>query len=197
MPVYITPFYDSDGLKVDVGEFSKKLAKADAKSILDVAAEMKMQKDKLRSESMYVLAIRLYDLGHKDEAVYWFYTAQFRARVFSLVLDKEKTGGIGAPAFELKAAYGAFHQLSGEYINGYAFGELPKLERTLTTVIGENKKTPDFTKIYPEVKFAPSKSWNEKNTEVSAGLEKLIEIIKTKADFIKEQRKKNGLDGKY
>ena len=78
---------------------------------------------------MYVAAIRLYDLGHKDEAVYWFYTAQYRARVFTSILDKENVGTIGSEAFELKQAYASFNQLAGEYINGYAFGELPKLKK--------------------------------------------------------------------
>ena len=39
-------------------------------------------------------------------------------------------------------------------------------------------------------------AWTEKNREVSAGLTELIVFIRTKADFIKEQRKKNGIDGK-
>jgi len=197
MPVYVTPYYDSKGPKVEVGEFSKKLASADAKSVLELAAEMKKEKEKVRTEAMFVLAIRLYDLGHKDDAVYWFYTAQFRARLFAMILDKEKIGGIGAPAFELRAAFGAFQQLSGEYINGYAFGELPKLEKTLAAVLNENKKVADYSKIYPDVKFVSTTSWAEKNTEVSTGLEKLVDLIKTKADFIKEQRKKNGIEGKY
>ena len=80
MPIYVTPFYDSKGLKVSVGDNSKKLASADARSILEVSKELNKDKDKLRAEVMYIAAVRLYDLGHKDEAVYWFYTAQY-ARV--------------------------------------------------------------------------------------------------------------------
>src|SRR5262245_39666900 len=90
IPIYVTPFYDSDGTKVEIGAFSEKLAKADAKSILDVTAELKKQKEKLRAEVMFVAAVRLYDLGHKDDAVYWFHTAKYRARIFVDTLDKEK-----------------------------------------------------------------------------------------------------------
>lgn len=197
IPIYVTPYYESDGLKISVGDFSKKLAEADAKSILPLTGELKKERDKLRAEVMYVAAIRLYDLGHKDEAVYWFYTAQYRGRVFSSILDKDKIGGIDSEAFELKQAYGAFHQLAGTYINGYAFGELEKLEKTLTKVIDEGKSLPKFAEIYPNVKFAETETWAGKNEEVSAGLKKLIDTIKTKADFIKEQRKKNGIEGKY
>jgi hypothetical protein len=197
MPIYITPFYDSNGLKIDVGENSKKLAKADSKTIIEISTELKKEKDKLRAEVMYVAAIRLYDLGHKDEAVYWFYTAQYRARVFTSILDKEKVGTIGSEAFELKQAYASFNQLAGEYINGYAFGELPKLEKTLLKVVEEGKSLPKFGDVYPKVKFVDAEKWAEKNEEVSKGVSGLTEYIKTNADSIKEQRKKNGIDGKY
>ena len=197
MPISITPFYDSTGPKVSVGASSKKLARANARSILDVTAELEKERDKLRPEVMYVAAIRLYDLGHKDEAVYWFYTAQYRARVFTSILDKENVGGIGSEAFELKHAYVAFRQLAGEYINGYAFGDLPKLEKTLLKVVDEGKSLPKFGDVYPKVKFIEEAKWAENTKEVSKGLSVLIEYIRTNADSIKQQRKKNGIEGKY
>jgi hypothetical protein len=197
MPIYITPFYDSTGPKVSVGKNSKKLASADAKSILDVTAELKKERDKLRPEVMYVAAIRLYDLGHKDEAVYWFYTAQYRARVFTSILDNENVGGIGSEAFELKQAYVAFNQLAGKYINGYAFGEVPKLEKTLLKVVDEGRSSQKYGDVYPKVKFVEEAKWADKNEEVSKGLSGLVEYIRTNVDSIKQQRKKNGIEGKY
>jgi hypothetical protein len=197
MEIYITPYYHYDGPKVSVGRYSKQLASADAKAILQITNMLKKEKDGLRAEVMYVAAIRLYDLGQKDEAVYWFYTAQYRARVFSAILDKGKIGSIGSEAFELKQAYNAFNELAGIYINGYAFGDLPKLEKALTKVVGEGKSLPKYREIYPTVGFVPVAIWPEKNEEVSNGLSKFIEYIKTNADSIKEKRKKNGIEGKY
>ncbi|MFN0021278.1 MAG: hypothetical protein ACKVP0_23765 [Pirellulaceae bacterium] len=197
IPVYITPYYNSEGLKISVGEHSKELAGADAKTILQLSAKLKKQKDKLRAEVMYVAAIRLYDLGHKDEAVYWFYSAQYRARVFSSILDKDKIGSIGDEPFELKQAYNSFNQLSGTYINGYAFGELGKLETTLSKVVEESKSIPKYGDLYSKVNFVPEETWEEKNKETSKGLTGMIEYIKANADSIKAQRKKNGIDGKY
>ncbi len=78
MPVDVAPFYDSRGLKISVGEYSKELASADSRTILQISNNLKKEKDRLRAEVMYVAAIRLYDLSQKDEAVYWFYTAQYR-----------------------------------------------------------------------------------------------------------------------
>lgn len=197
MPIYITPYYDSNGLKISVGEFSNKLKDADNKSIGKLSADLKKEKNKLRAEVMYVTAIRLYDLGLKDEAVYWFYTAKYRATVFANILDKDKIGSIGSEAFELRAAYGAFNQLAGTYINGYAFGELDKLEKTLTKVIEEGKSLPKYGEVYPKVKFVSEDTWANTNKEVSKGLSGLIDFIKNNADSIKEQRKKNGIEGKY
>lgn len=197
MPIYITPYYDSDGLKISVGEHSKRLKDADAKSIMQLSSELKKEQNKLRAEVMNVLAIRLYDLGQKDEAVYWFYTAQYRARVFAAILDKDKIGSIGSEAFELKQAYAAFHQLAGTYINGYAFGDLDKLEKTLKKVIVEGNPLPKYGEIYPNVKFVAEDGWAERNKEVSKGLSSLVDFIKNNADMIREQRKKNGIDGKY
>jgi hypothetical protein len=197
MPIYVTPYYDYRGLKISVGAQSKEFAGADADTILRISDRLKKEKDKLRAEVMYVAAIRLYDLGQKDESVYWFYTAQYRARVFTSILDKEKIGSIGSEAFELKQAYNSFNQLAGTYINGYGFGDLGTLERTLKKVVEEGEILPKYGEIYPGVAFAPEGTWAGKNEEVSKGLSGLIEYIKTNADAMKEQRKKNGIEGKY
>jgi hypothetical protein len=197
MPIYVTPFYHYEGPQVSVGAYSKKLASADAKTILEIAKALKKERDRLRAEVMYVAAVRLYDLGQKDEAVYWFYTAQYRGRVFGAILDKAQIGTIGAEAFELNQAYNAFNQLAGQYINGYAFGDLPELEKTLRKVVQEGKSLPKFAELYPKVTFDPVESWAKKHEGVSKGLSQLIEQIKTNPAFIKEQRKKNGIEGKY
>lgn len=197
MPIYVTPFYNSEGLKIDVGKHSETLAQANAKTILQFCDNLKKEKDNLRAEVMYVTAVRLYDLGHKDEAVYWYYTAQYRGRLFSSLLEPEKIGSIGNEPFELRAAYGSFNQLSGEYINGYGFGDLKKLEKTLNKVAEEAKTVPKFKEIYPRVEFVPENQWEEKNKEMLAGLSGLNAYIKDNADKIKEQRKKNGIEGKY
>jgi hypothetical protein len=196
MPIFITPLYDSNGPKISVGEYSKKLESTDAKAIIELSSELKKEKNKLRPEVMYVAAIRLYDLGQKDDAVYWFYTAQYRARLFKAILDKEKVGGIGSEAFEMKQAYTSFDELAGKYINIYAFGDLAKLEETLAKVREEGSSVPRFGELYPNVTFVEEQKWADENTTISKGLAGLIDYIKTNADSIKDQRKKNGVEGK-
>jgi hypothetical protein len=194
MPVYITPFYDSNGPRISVGPQSKALETADGKTILQISNQLKQQRDQLRAEVMYVLAIQLYDLGQKDEAVYWFYTAQYRARVFEAILADPKPG---SKAFELKQAYDSFNQLAGTYLNGYAFGDLPALQKTLAKVMEEGTSLPKYGDLYPEFSFGPPEEYAEKNAAISLGLSELSKYIQNNADQIKEQRKQTGVEGKY
>jgi hypothetical protein len=106
-------------------------------------------------------------------------------------------GVIGSAEFELPAAFGSFNALVGQYINGYAFGNLPKLEETLAKVKEEGKSLPKMTDVYPRVNFIEEQKWAEKNQEISKGLAGLIDHIKANEDSIKEQRKTNGVEGKY
>lgn len=197
MPIYVTPYYDSKGPQVAVGPYSEQIAKANTSSARSLSDALKAHRGELRPEAMFALAVRLYDLGEKDEAVYWFYTAQYRARLFASVVDPSSPRAIGSAGFELMQAYGAFQQLAGEYINGYGFGDLAKLDKTLHVVLEEGMQLPDFATLFPEVKLIPQPDWPAKNKVVNDGLSGMIETIKSQADSIRETRKKNGLDGKY
>ena len=198
IPIYVAPFYDSKGPQINAGPFSGPLRTANADTIRDVAAQMKQQWDSLPVETMYVAAIRHYDLGQKDEAVYWFYSAQYRDRFFRLIVAGELANDAGAIARETTAAHAAFRELAGEYINGYAYGNLDMLKATLRTVRAEGEKTvPRFAAIYPKVSFAPDQSWVDKRKVVSAGLSKLLDHIEADAAQIKAERRRSGIEDKY
>lgn len=199
MPVYVTPYYNSKGPAIRVGKFSKELSSATAESILDVVKKMKKEWQTLSAEAMYVTAIRLYDTGHKDEAVFWFYSAQYRARVLHAIIPAEAIGTIGEPGFERQQALGAFFQLAGQYINGYAFGDLEKLGKVLDQVVSENAKVADYKEIYPKQMFIPEEEWAEKSDGVAEGLKGLRKQIADPqfAEEIKATRKKAGIEGKY
>jgi hypothetical protein len=197
IPVYITPLYNSEGPEINVGEFSDELEAATTETILDVATSMKTEWDTLPIEAMFVLAIRLYDFGHKDESVYWFYSAQLRFRVLHEILVEESVGGIGSRAFELTQASIAFMQLAGEHINGYGFGDLDMLRETLQLVTEEAETIPDFSTIYPEFEFIVKEEWQQKRAEVTANLQEMLDYINENEEFIREQRQLNGVEGKY
>src|SRR6266478_7720222 len=86
--VYVTPYYNSKGPSVSVGRFSSGLASAKEDEFLATITKMKKDWDELTFPELYVAAIRLYDLGYRKEAVYWFYAAQYRGRQFGILLDQ-------------------------------------------------------------------------------------------------------------
>lgn len=194
IPLYVTPFYSSDPLAISVGEYSKELLRADSKMIGAIAADLWKRRNTLRAEVMYVLAIRLFDLGQKEEAVYWYYAAQFRSKVFEPILDKTKVGQIGSEAFELPHAYHAFDVLLHNFIHAYAFRDLGTVEKSLLRVLEDYKLVPDYGAIYPNVSFVQEKKWTEQHNTIAKGLGEMIEFMRLYGDFLREQRKKDGLE---
>src|SRR3954453_21204411 len=93
--VYVTPYYNCKGPVIDVGPFSRGLAAKDVSGFVATIAKMKMSWDTLNFAETYVAAIRLYDLGFRKESIYWFYSAQYRGRLFATLINQEKMGNIG------------------------------------------------------------------------------------------------------
>ena len=71
--------------------------------------------------TLMVLAIRLYDVGLRDDAVFWFYAAKDRYITLSDVLDVEASH-LG----QADDAVRAFATLAGPVINSYAFCDLAR-----------------------------------------------------------------------
>lgn len=103
-----------------------KIALAAAKEVL---GDPKTLKEPLE---MFVPSAVLFWNGEKDEAVFWFYAAQLRAR-YQLAFEKGDRGqlllimimSVGAP------------------INNYAFQDVGRLDRTLERVLAWDKTAPN------------------------------------------------------
>ncbi len=195
--VYITPYYNSKGPVIEVGPFSKGLSASSEAEFVATIAKMKQSWNSLRFPEMYVAAIRLYDLGFRNEATYWFYSAQYRGRLLAGLVDREKMGSIGAPGFELVQAANAFQQLVGPYINGYAFGDVDRLMQIVERVQKENKTVPDLEKIYPGVTFRPRSEWDAGNSGLNEGLTKFLAMLQEQKATLKKQRTENGTEAKF
>jgi hypothetical protein len=195
--VYVTPFYNSKGPTVDVGPFSSGLAAKSESEFLDTISKMKASWETLNFPEVYVAAIRLYDLGFRKDSIYWFYSAQYRGRLFATLIDQEKMGSIGSSGFELFQAQNAFQQLVGPYINGYAFGDIDQLIPIIEKVQTEGKLVPDLTKIYPRVAFKPRSDWDAGNKGLNEGLTKLVVTLKNEKVSIKQQRVEHGMEAKF
>jgi hypothetical protein len=197
MDVYVTPYYNSKGPAIEVGRFSKGLAATNEPEFVATISNMKQAWGSLSFPEMYVAAIRLYDLGFRNEAIYWFYSAQYQGRLFGTLIDREKMGSIGDPGFELFQAANAFQQLVGLYVNGYAFGNIDALVPIVERVQKEGRTIPDLTKIYPKVVFKNKSAWDAGNKGLNEGLTKLVMTVKEQKATIKQQRVERGMEAKF
>jgi hypothetical protein len=195
--VYVTPYYNSKGPVIDVGRFSDGLAAKSEPEFVATISKMKQSWDTLNFPETYVAAIRLYDLGFRKESIYWFYSAQYRGRLFATLIDREKMGSIGDPGFELFQAQNAFQQLAGPYINGYAFGDIDQLIPIIERVQRDGKVVPNLTNIYPRVAFKPKPDWDAGNKGLNEGLTKLLMTLKNEKTSIKQQRIERGMEAKF
>src|SRR2546423_3256999 len=195
--VYVTPYYNSKGPVIDVGPFTKGLAAKNESEFVATIAKMKTSWDTLNFAETYVAAIRRYDLGFRNESIYWFYSAEYRGRLFATLIDQEKMGSIGGPGFELFQAQNAFQQLVGPYINGYAFGDIDQLIPIIERVQREGKLVPELTKFYPAVTFKPKSEWDAGNKGLNDGLTKLVTTLKEQKASIKQQRIEHGIEAKF
>jgi hypothetical protein len=195
--IYVTPYYNSKGPAIDVGPFSSGLAAKSEPEFVATISKMKQSWATLNFAELYVAAIRLYDLGFRKESIYWFYSAQYRGRLFASLIDRDKMGSMGDPVFELFQAQNAFQQLVGPYINGYAFGDIDQLIPIIERVQKEGKVVPDLTKIYPRATFKPKSEWDAGNKGLNDGLTKLLMTLKGQKASIKQQRIEHGMEAKF
>jgi len=125
--IYVEPFYHSaqtrDGRpQVGVGKQYNELLSSTKRQDILAARDLIAAKPALVTPmTMMVLAIRFYDVGMRDEAVFWFYAAKERYIVMSEVLDV-KTQRLA----QADDAVRSFATLAGPVINGYAFCDLAK-----------------------------------------------------------------------
>jgi hypothetical protein len=197
IPILVPRFYDSVGLQIRVGNYSQQLATRDMQELTALAQQMAQQRDDLTPEQMFVLAIRLYDLGEKDHSVYWFYEAQFRAKLFLKALDTVQIGTVSEVSSGLLGSYDAFTKLAGEYINGYAGCDVDNWVEIAKIVKDDNPTPPELDKLFPDAVFVERSQWQGINDDVAAGLGVLINQLSDTREAIRQQRAANNLDARY
>ena len=128
--IYVQPYYEAARTpggqpRVAVGrEFSALLASNRREDILAVRDRIAAKPGTVTPMTLMVLAIRLYEVGLCDDAVFWFYVAKERAIVISEVLDMRVRG-----LAQADEAARNFSVLAGPVINGYAFCDLAKQQK--------------------------------------------------------------------
>lgn len=128
--VYVLPYYaaaadDGGRPQVAVGKaFDERLASQDPAVIAEVEKSIRAAPELVTPMTLMVLAIRLYDVGLRDEAVFWFYAAKDRYATLAAVLD------MSHPALaQVAQATRDFAVTAGPDLNGYAFCDLGRQAR--------------------------------------------------------------------
>jgi hypothetical protein len=125
--IFVQPFYEAartpgERPHVAVGGQYNTLLSSDRRDDILAVRDLVVAKPALVTPmTMMVLAIRLYDVGLRDDAVFWFYVAKDRYIVLSDVLNV-KTPQLA----QADDAVRNFATLAGPVINGYAFCDLAK-----------------------------------------------------------------------
>jgi hypothetical protein len=128
--IYVEPYYRAGQTNnpptVHVGaRYDALLASNRQTDILAARDLINSNPEFVTPMTLMVLAIRLYDVGLRDDAVFWFYVAKDRYSTLAAVI------GPDVPALEQSAeAMRAFSALAGPVINGYAFCNLSRQKET-------------------------------------------------------------------
>jgi len=197
IPFYALPYYNYNPLTITIGKYQKELLTDNLSELETLETKIKSDINNTDIASLYILSTRLYDLGKKDDAFYWFMTAQTRARIFMNMIDKEKMGSIGSEAFELKQLFNSFNRLVGEYMNGYGFNDVEKGLEVYKKVKSEVKNIQSYKVVYKNVVFVDEKNLELEKTKKEEDLAEGIEYIEKNKDKIKQQRIDNGTQDKY
>ena len=125
--VYVMPYYSAGDTfaaapKVAVDpQFDALLASTDAADIRKARDAIAAKPDLVAPETMMVLAIRLYDVGLRDDAVFWFYAGRDRFLTMEAVLDMRSLR-----LTRVADAVGSFIDAIGATMDGYAMCDVAR-----------------------------------------------------------------------
>ena len=131
--IYVQPFYEAARTpggkpQVSVGKQYNDLLSSNRREDIIAAPDLIAAKPRVVTPMvMMVLAIRLYDVGLRDDAVFWFYVA----KECFIVMSEVKTQALA----QADDAVRSFATLAGPVINGYAFCDLAKQKEQHTKAV--------------------------------------------------------------
>ena len=122
--IHVQPYYQAARTpggtpRVEVGRGFERLASNRREDILALRDRIVADPKLVTPMTLMVLAIRFYDVGLRDDAVFWFYAAKDRYLTLDEVVEVE-AGGLA----QVEDAVRSFSTLAGPIINGYAFCDI-------------------------------------------------------------------------
>jgi hypothetical protein len=201
--IYVQPFYESartpgERPRVAVGSQYNDLLSSNRREDILAARDLIIAKAALVTPmTMMVLAIRLYDVGLRDDAVFWFYVAKDRYIVLSEVLNVK--------AQQLAQADDAvrnFSTLAGPVINGYAFCDLAGQKAAHAKAVEWVEANPYQVMFRSDVPALPGDRAANLKRAIASAKERAaresayFDDLKTREDFY-ATRKRNEADVKF
>ncbi|MDP1632623.1 MAG: hypothetical protein Q8L66_14500 [Caulobacter sp.] len=206
IPVYVGSYYAAADSRrgqptVKVGEaFDALLQSNRPKDVLAARDLIVADPDYITPMTLMVLSIRLYDVGLRDDSVFWFYVAKYRA----VTLMDTATFLSGPFSDGIVDAIGGFITLAGPYINGYAFCDVDKQMES-------NARAIDWVDAHPyQTIFSPLLASRLKDGDVNENLRVSVEGIRkavateraqltdpATVASVRASRKANGADARY
>jgi hypothetical protein len=201
--IYVTPFYEaardpSGTPKVAVAKsYDALLASNRAEDIVRARDEIAKNNALLTPMTLMVLAIRLYDVGLRDDALFWFYVAKDRFFTLAMVAD------INSPQLaQAQEAVRSFATLAGPVINGYAFCDFANQQRQQAKALQWVTANPYQALFLPQIPARPGdrqENLKKALVELKANLDKeraYMQKPENAASF-RLQRAANDADQKF
>jgi hypothetical protein len=201
--IYVQPYYEAarepgGTPRVAVGEsYSRGLASNKPEDIVAIRDKIVADPKLVTPMTLMVLAIRLYDVGLRDDAVFWFYAAKDRYLTLEHVIDVIP-GGLASVAVAVRD----FTKLAGPFINGYAFCDVTKNRRSEQRRSSGSKNPYEaifmerLTAKAPGDRRAALRRAVAEVTKMAAEERAYLSIPKNVAEM-RDTRAKNGMDEKF
>ena len=201
--IYVLPYYESardagGAPTIAVAKaYDRMLASPRADDVARARDAIAKNHARLTPMTLMVLAIRLYDVGLRDDAVFWFYAAKNRYFTLAGVAD------VRAPQLaQVEDAVRNFAVLAGPVINGYAFCDIANQQRQQAKAlqwVADHPYQALFMKQVPALPGDRKANLAKALAELKANIAKESEYLANPANVaqLKEQRANNGADQKF
>ena len=201
--IYVTPYYEAahepgGTPRVAVAKaYDALLASSRREDVVRARDGIAKDNALLTPMTLMVLAIRLYDVGLRDDAVFWFYAA--KNRYFTL----EGVADVRAPQLaQVEDAVRNFAALAGPVINGYAFCDVANQQRIAARALQWTIDNPYQALMLPQIPARPGDRAANRDRalaqlKAAAAKERAYLAVPDNAAKFKAQRRENGADAKY
>lgn len=201
--IYVTPYYEAARMPDDPplvavsSQLDRVLASTRRDDILRARDEIERDPSRFTPMTLMVLAIRLYDVGLRDDAVFWFNAARHRYYLLSRVADM-KSPQLGSAG----DAMNSFVQLAGPVINGYAFCDIEKQRDLALRAADWTARHPYEALLMAEVPAQPG----DRKANYQKALADLLANVKRERDYLavpenanklRALRAQNNADARY